>query len=121
MSLCNRLYADGHVQHWCGSKDQSTVQLFIDTTTVLHERLNPSVALSITPYLLPPPYVYMEVQEVWFHPYLTLASGGCDIRNRETGPRTHQTWGWVGQRGSLEAIEKNKFSLPCPESNPIPR
>jgi len=34
-SLCNRLYAVGHVQHWCTSKDPSTVQLLIDTTTVL--------------------------------------------------------------------------------------
>jgi len=34
-SLCNRLYADGHVHHWCGSEDPSTVQLLIDTTTVL--------------------------------------------------------------------------------------
>ena len=34
-SLYNRLYADGHVHHWCGSKDPSTVQLLIDTTTVL--------------------------------------------------------------------------------------
>jgi len=34
-SLCSRLYADGHVHHWCGSKDPSTVQLLIDTTTVL--------------------------------------------------------------------------------------
>jgi len=33
--LCNRLYADGHVHHWCGSEDPSTVQLLIDTTTVL--------------------------------------------------------------------------------------
>ena len=24
----------------------------------------------------------------------------------------------MGQRGSLEAIEIRKFSLPCPESNP---
>jgi len=57
-SLCNRLYADGHVQHWCGSKDQSTVQLFIDTT-VLQERLNPSVALSITPQFFPPPHMFI--------------------------------------------------------------
>jgi len=33
-SLCNRLYADGHVQHWCGSKHPSTVQLLIDTTVL---------------------------------------------------------------------------------------
>jgi len=24
MSQCNRLYADGHVCHWCGSKDPSS-------------------------------------------------------------------------------------------------
>jgi len=35
MSLCNRLYADGHIHHCCGSKDPSTVQLLTDTTTVL--------------------------------------------------------------------------------------
>jgi len=34
-SLCNRLHADDHVCHWCGSKDPSTAQLLIDTTTVL--------------------------------------------------------------------------------------
>jgi hypothetical protein len=34
-SLCNRLYADGCVHHWCGSKDPCTVQLLTDTTTVL--------------------------------------------------------------------------------------
>jgi len=34
-SLCDILYTDGHVCHWCGSKDPSTAQLFIDTTTVL--------------------------------------------------------------------------------------
>jgi len=33
--LCNRLYADGHVHHWCGSKDPSRMQSLIDTTTVL--------------------------------------------------------------------------------------
>jgi len=33
-SLCNRLYADGHVHYWCGSKDPSTVQLLIDTTVL---------------------------------------------------------------------------------------
>jgi len=25
-SLCNRLYADGHLHNWCGSKVPSTVQ-----------------------------------------------------------------------------------------------
>ena len=34
-SLCNRLFTSGHVRHWRGSKDPSTVQLLIDTTTVL--------------------------------------------------------------------------------------
>jgi len=33
-NLCNRLYADGHVQQWCVSKDRSTVQLLIDTTVL---------------------------------------------------------------------------------------
>jgi len=33
-NLCNRLYADGHVCHWCGSKDPSTVQLLIVSTNV---------------------------------------------------------------------------------------
>jgi len=32
--LCNRLYADGHVPHWFGSKEPSTVQLLIDTTVL---------------------------------------------------------------------------------------
>jgi len=40
MQICakepvQQLYADGHVQHWRGSKDPSTVNLLIDTTTVL--------------------------------------------------------------------------------------
>jgi hypothetical protein len=30
---------------------------------------------------------------------------------RETGSTTDWTGGWVGQRGSLEGIEKIKFSL----------
>jgi hypothetical protein len=38
--------------------------------------------------------------------------------NRETGQSTDKTVGWVGQRGSLEDIDKRKFSLPYPESNP---
>jgi len=38
-------------------------------------------------------------------------------RKRETGPSTDWPGGWVGQRGSLEAIEKRKFFPPCPESN----
>jgi hypothetical protein len=49
---------------------------------------------------------------------LTLATAGGDIMKRETGPSTNCTGGWVGQRGSLEATEKRKFSLPCPESIP---
>jgi len=32
ISMRNRLYADGHVQLWRGSKDPSTVQLLLDTT-----------------------------------------------------------------------------------------
>jgi hypothetical protein len=32
--LCNRLHTYGHVQHWCGSKDPSTVQLLTDTTVL---------------------------------------------------------------------------------------
>jgi hypothetical protein len=53
-----------------------------------------------------------------FHAYFTLPWGGGDIKKRETGQSTDQTGGWVGPRGSLEAIEKTKFSLLCPESNP---
>jgi hypothetical protein len=30
----NRLYADGHIPHWCGSTDPSTVQLLIDTNVL---------------------------------------------------------------------------------------
>jgi len=56
-------------------------------------------------------------QKVRFHAYLTLAPGGGDIRKRETGPSTDWPGGWVSQRGSLEAIEIRKFSLPCPQSN----
>jgi hypothetical protein len=48
-SLCNKLYADGHVQHWCGSKGPSTVQLLIDTT-VLQERVSLSASLSSSPW-----------------------------------------------------------------------
>jgi hypothetical protein len=45
------------------------------------------------------------------HAYLTLAVVENDIRKRKTDPSTHYTGGWVGQRGSLEAIDKRKFSL----------
>jgi len=33
-SQCSKLYADGHVPQWCGSKDPSRVQLFMDTTVL---------------------------------------------------------------------------------------
>jgi len=32
ISMRNRLYADGHVDQWCGSKYPSTVQLLLNTT-----------------------------------------------------------------------------------------
>jgi len=47
-SLCNKLYAGGHVHYCCGSRDPSTVQLLIDTTTVLHEKISPSASLGTT-------------------------------------------------------------------------
>jgi hypothetical protein len=36
---------------------------------------------------------------------------------RKTGQTTDKTAGWVGQRGSLEDMDKRQFSLPYPESN----
>jgi len=105
-SLCNRLYADGQVQHWCGSKDPSTLQLLIGKTTVLQENLSLSASLSTTP---------------WKH----MGTGGmipC-IFNPST------RWGWRYEEGNRpkysldwslgwparqsEAIEKRKFSLSC--------
>ena len=59
-------------------------------------------------------------QEVWTRAYLTPAPGGGNIRKKETSPGTLWTRGWVSQKGSIEAIERVKFSLPCPESNPNP-
>jgi hypothetical protein len=64
--------------------------------------------------------------EVWFHTKLTLALGGGkwfasdagDIKKREKGPITHYTGGWLGQKGSLEAMEKRKVAFPCLKSNP---
>ena len=47
MSLCNRLYTNGHVNQWCGCKDPSTLQLLTDTTT-LQYRLSPNASLSTT-------------------------------------------------------------------------
>jgi hypothetical protein len=36
---------------------------------------------------------------------------------RETSQSTDKTVGWVGQRGSLEGMDKRKFSLPYPVTN----
>jgi len=47
-SLCNTLYACGHVHYWCGSKDPSTVPLLIDTT-LLQYRPRPCASISPTP------------------------------------------------------------------------
>ena len=45
-SLCYRLYTDDHVHNWCGSKHPSTLQLLVDTRSVLQWRLSPSASLS---------------------------------------------------------------------------
>jgi hypothetical protein len=48
------------------------------------------------------------VQEAWFQGYLTLSSGACDRRKRETtavletSSSTHWTGGWVGQNVGLQ-------------------
>ena len=46
-SLCNRLYADGHVSHWCGSKNPRTVELLIDNKCIAL-RLSPCASFSTT-------------------------------------------------------------------------
>jgi len=36
-----------------------------------------------------------------------------------SGPRTHQTGGWVGPRAGLGILEKRKTSCSCQDSNPL--
>jgi hypothetical protein len=90
------LYADGHVHHWCCSKDPSTMQLLIDTTTVLQYMLSPCASLSTKTWKC-------MGQEVWLHAYLTQALGGGDIRKRETldrrlcGPE-RQSWSYTDKK-----------------------
>jgi len=59
-------------------------------------------------------------QEVQFHAHLALAPGEGDIRKRGTGPSTDWTGGWVGQRGSFEAIDIRKFSLSIKQPFTLP-